>query len=77
MATKTVDVHESQVSLLELLSLARSGTEVLLVDDEVPVARLVPIDLAVGRVAGLHQGAIETTDDFDAPLPDEFWTGAL
>lgn len=26
------------------------------------------------RVAGLHQGAIWTSDDFDEPLPDEFWT---
>jgi len=28
-----------------------------------------------GRVAGLHPGAFEPAPDFDAPLPDEFWTG--
>lgn len=27
------------------------------------------------RVPGLHAGAIQTTEDFDAPLPDEFWAG--
>jgi len=27
------------------------------------------------RVAGLHPGAIWTSDDFDDPLPDEFWLG--
>ena len=27
------------------------------------------------RKAGLHAGAIWTSDDFDEPLPDEFWTG--
>ncbi len=24
---------------------------------------------------GLHLGAISTNDDFDKPLPDEFWLG--
>ena len=27
------------------------------------------------RQAGLHEGAWEVADDFDAPLPDEFWFG--
>jgi len=25
------------------------------------------------RRAGLHKGAIQTTPDFDEPLPDSFW----
>jgi hypothetical protein len=25
------------------------------------------------RIAGLHAGAIHTSEDFDEPLPDEFW----
>ncbi len=29
-----------------------------------------------GRQAGLHAGAAMMSDDFDAPLPDEFWLGA-
>ena len=29
-----------------------------------------------GRQAGLHSGAAIVSDDFDAPLPDEFWLGA-
>ena len=29
----------------------------------------------VPRVAGLHTGAIQPAEDFDAPLPDDFWTG--
>jgi hypothetical protein len=28
------------------------------------------------RVAGLHAGHTHIGDDFDAPLPDSFWTGA-
>ncbi len=27
------------------------------------------------RVLGLHPGAIWTSEDFDDPLPDEFWLG--
>lgn len=25
------------------------------------------------RTLGLHEGAMSTSDDFDAPLPDSFW----
>jgi hypothetical protein len=32
-----------------------------------------PLDIAP-RVAGLHPGAIWASEDFDEPLPDEFWT---
>ena len=27
------------------------------------------------RVAGLHEGQTLISDDFDEPLPDEFWLG--
>ncbi len=27
------------------------------------------------RTAGLHQGEIWMSDDFNEPLPDEFWLG--
>ncbi len=27
------------------------------------------------RVLGLHPGAMEASEDFDAPLPDSFWLG--
>jgi hypothetical protein len=31
------------------------------------------VDLSQPRILGLHPGAIWTSDDFDEPLPDEFW----
>ncbi len=58
--------------LKDLLSLVAEGTEVLLTDGDTPVARLVPVGK---RVAGLHSGAIWTSEDFDEPLPEEFWAG--
>ncbi len=81
MTTKTVDIYGDHIELPELLSLVKAGTEVILTDGEVPLARLVPLntppanDAARPRIPGLHAGAIWTSDDFDEPLPDEFWTG--
>ncbi len=81
MTTKTVDIYGDHIELPELLSLVKAGTEVILTDGEVPLARLVPLnappanDVAMPRIPGLHAGAIWTSDDFDEPLPDEFWTG--
>jgi hypothetical protein len=33
------------------------------------------VDLSKPRVFDLHPGAMWTSDDFDDPLPDEFWLG--
>lgn len=76
MTARTVDVQEVQTHLRELLSLVGSGTEIVLIEGNTPVARLVPPEPpSVTRVAGLHQGAIWASEDFDDPLPDAFWTG--
>jgi len=75
MPTKTVDVREIQTNLQELLSLVREGTEIVLTEGTTPLARLAPIAVsATPRIAGLHRGAIWTSEDFDEPLPEDFWT---
>jgi antitoxin (DNA-binding transcriptional repressor) of toxin-antitoxin stability system len=72
---KTVDVRETQTNLHDLLSLVREGTEVVLTEGTTPVACLLPIGVSsTPRVAGLHRGAIWTSEDSDEPLPEEFWT---
>jgi len=71
MLARTIDIRKERTDLEELLSLIAEGTEVLLTEGDTPVARLIPIEK---RVAGLHAGAIWTSDDFDEPLPEEFWT---
>ena len=74
MGTKTVDVHEAQTHLSELLSSVAAGTEILLTDGSTPIARLVPVTPpSPSRVAGLHAGAIWISEDFDEPLPNDFW----
>lgn len=75
MPTLQVNVNDPQADLASLVALAAAGTEVILSNGETPVARIVPADSRRARIAGLHPGAIETSDDFDAPLDDEFWAG--
>ena len=73
MTVKMIDVGKEPTPLAELVSLVQSGTEVILADQDKPLARIVPIRT---RVAGLNLGAISASEDFDAPLPEAFWTGA-
>ena len=75
--TKTVNVQDAQTQLLELLSFAMKGNEVIIIKDDKPLARLVPISsTSQPRIAGLNKRKIWVSDDFDAPLPDEFWMGS-
>ena len=76
--TRTVSVDEAQEKLQDLLAQALAGNEVIITEDGKPVARLVPVPVAPlkkKRVAGLNRGTIWTSEDFDQPLPDEFWLG--
>lgn len=77
MTVMKIDVQEAQSQLLKLLQLAIQGKDVMIVEKEVPLVRLVPVRTTTHRrVAGLHRGAIRMTADFNDPLPDEFWVGA-
>lgn len=77
MTTQTVTLQEAQTRLAELLTLAQTGNEIIIAEGNKPLARLVPIATPKRkrRIAGLQRGKIWVSDDFDAPLPDEFWTG--
>jgi antitoxin (DNA-binding transcriptional repressor) of toxin-antitoxin stability system len=71
----TIDIRELPARLEEALAVASAGGEVILLEGSVPRAKLVPAGPAPQRVAGLHAGALPAAPDFDAPLPEEFWTG--
>jgi antitoxin (DNA-binding transcriptional repressor) of toxin-antitoxin stability system len=78
MSSKTIDIHDTQTPLSELVSLALEGNEVIIADDNKPVARLVPISESnQRRIPGLNRGEIWTSEDFDEPLPESFWTEAI
>jgi prevent-host-death family protein len=77
MTTKTVDVQEAQRQLADLVAEVAAGTEIILTEDHQPRARLVPITPPTQRrIPGLHPGSMIASPDFDAPLPDDFWSGA-
>ena len=72
--SKIVDISEAKTQD-QLLVPAIEGTEVIIVNRQ-PLVRLVPAGTsAKPRIAGLNKGEIWVSEDFDAPLPDEFWTG--
>ena len=80
MTTETVDLDEARARLAELLTKAAGGTEVIILERGTPRAKLVAVEAPAAphgkRVLGLHRGAVAfISDDFDAPLPDEFWLG--
>ena len=71
METETVDVSEAQANLRVLLDRVSAGVEIILSENQKPIARLLPVS---ERIAGLHTGSIWTSNDFDEPLPNGFWT---
>ena len=82
MAAKTVTIEEAQTRLPELLVLVGQGREVVITKGKEPLAKLAPLSRSkedkthVPRVFGEYKGRIWVRDDFDAPLPDEFWLGS-
>lgn len=78
MVTKKIDITTMQAFKDYLLSVMEKDTEIILTEGDTPLARLTQVEkplVSTGkRVAGLHPGH-EMSDDFDAPLSDEFWLG--
>jgi antitoxin (DNA-binding transcriptional repressor) of toxin-antitoxin stability system len=73
--SRSVDIREAKEMLPELVALVADGAEVIITGDNQPLAKLVAASPRTKkRVAGLHNGAMTASDDFDEPLPDEFWT---
>lgn len=70
MKSKTVDINVAQTQLKDLVHQVTAGTQVILSEDDKPVAQLVPVGK---RIAGLHRDTIWISEDFNAPLPEEFW----
>jgi antitoxin (DNA-binding transcriptional repressor) of toxin-antitoxin stability system len=76
MSQFVIDVHELPGRFAEAISQATAGADVIVTEGSVPRARIVPIPAAKERRPGLHPGALQMSDDFDAPLQDDFWASA-
>jgi len=69
--TLTLNIHEAQTQLAQLLERVRQGEEIIIAEAGRPVARLVLIDRPTApRVPGSAAGQVVIADDFDAPLPE-------
>lgn len=75
MPTTTVDIEKTPTQLADLLSLTLQGTEVIIASGDKTLARLMPVAQQDSRIGNLNPDSIFTSDDFDSPLPDEFWVG--
>lgn len=76
MAT-TVTVQEAKTQLTELIQLAEQGEEIVIAQDDQPRVKLIPVaPKQMGkRVFSEYRGKIRMSEDFDDPLPNDFWLG--
>jgi antitoxin (DNA-binding transcriptional repressor) of toxin-antitoxin stability system len=64
-------VREAQDHLPRLITDARTGKTILIMDDEDQAVQLVPVPASSQpRKVGSARGLIQMTPDFDAPLAD-------
>lgn len=74
MVTRTVNIQSEQPTLEQVLTDVRNGDAITFTDGSIPLARIIPLTpFPGGRTPELHSGALETTEDFDEPLTEEFW----
>jgi hypothetical protein len=79
MFAKQISIQKNEANWDEILMLVHQGNEIIIMNGDETLARMTsaetisPIPI-VERVLGAHPGAW-MSDDFDAPLPDEFWLG--
>ena len=64
-----VNVHEAKTHFSKLLERAHAGEEIVLAKAGKPYARLVPLESAQPRVAGIAEGRVD--EAFFEPLPEE------
>jgi len=75
-----INIADAQKQFAEIIDLVQNGTEIMLVDSNKPAIKMVLVSDNIQesespRVLGLHQGQGWMSEDFDEPLPDEFWLG--
>lgn len=67
----SIDVAEATLRFAELLQRVQAGEEVVLTQENEPVARLVPAAASSRKPKfGAARGLLTVADDFDEPLDD-------
>lgn len=81
MQSKIFDINQLQITVSELLCLMQDDKEIVITKGNTPVAKLTILNSTEQIIfesekppqPGLNLGAMVMSDDFDQPLPDEFW----
>ena len=73
MTQQTVNLPQAILAKLQLLPPAQQ--QQILDFAEFLIKKYNRSTVSKQRVPDLHQGKIWMSDDFDEPLPDEFWLG--
>ncbi|MEH2093149.1 type II toxin-antitoxin system Phd/YefM family antitoxin [Nostoc sp.] len=70
---ETVNIHQAETNLSQLLSRVEHGEEIIISDRGIPIAKLVPFRTSSNHRDSLGQdkGRFVLPEDFNAPLPDE------
>jgi antitoxin (DNA-binding transcriptional repressor) of toxin-antitoxin stability system len=74
MATH-VSIADADGHLTELIALAKQGEEVMIEDEDRTPIKLVVAKPKKQQVFGQHEGMGWISDNFNAPLSDDFWLG--
>ncbi len=73
---KTIELIDAS-NVQDLLELAKKESGIVVTKSGQPIAQVIPMaEKPKQRIAPLHPGAWEVSEDFDEPLPDEFWLGS-
>ncbi len=76
MSTHTVNIDEAQHNLAALIELVENGDEVVIARKNLPKVKIVVCSQPVNkRVAGLHKGKVQLSDDFNDSLDESYWMG--
>lgn len=69
----TVNLHAAKTHLSRLVDQAVEGEEIVIAKAGKPMVRLVPVKAKSHRRGfGADRGTIWISEDFDAPMPEEF-----
>ena len=70
----TLTIQEAQAQLRDLIHRLATGEEVIITENQIPVARLLPAETAAPRkhrqLGTLKGSVLYMAPDFDAPLDD-------
>jgi antitoxin (DNA-binding transcriptional repressor) of toxin-antitoxin stability system len=67
-----INIPETTAQFTELIQRAQAGEEILLAQNGIAIARLMPIQAPLSsRVPGQDKDKVVIAPDFNAPLPDD------